>query len=409
MLLRLIWNWNKTLRLLIYTHNFAPLIGGAETYVMLLAQGIAHNAAQYQRVQKGSSAVVHTHVTVVTATPADGFDDSTLPFRVVRQPGLRRLWQLIREADMVQLAGPVFLPLLFGLVQRKPIAIEHHGYQACCPNGLLLYEPTKTACPGHFMARRYHKCVQCNTGTQGWVKSFLALVMTFPRRALCHFAAVNIPVSQNVQHRVRFVRSQVIYHGIPDPEENATQEKGYILRDLLTFAYVGRLVSEKGLSLLLEAAHRLKEQGYTFHIKFVGDGPQRQHLEKITDAFGLRDQVTFTGFMTGENLAGVLEDAAAVVMPSIWEETAGLAAIEQMMRGRLVIASDIGGLGEIVGDAGLTFPMGDVEQLAACMQRVLDEPDVIQSLGQTARARALKLFHQDRMVAEHLAMYAELL
>jgi glycosyltransferase involved in cell wall biosynthesis len=79
-----------------------------------------------------------------------------------------------------------------------------------------------------------------------------------------------------------------------------------------------------------------------------------------------------------------------------------------MMRGRLVIASDIGGLGEIVGDAGLTFPMGDVEQLAACMQRVLDEPDVIQSLGQTARARALKLFHQDRMVAEHLQFYIAL-
>ena len=56
-------------------------------------------------------------------------------------------------------------------------------------------------------------------------------------------------------------------------------------------------------------------------------------------------------------------------MPSIWEETAGLAAIEQMLRGRLVIASDIGGLGEMVGDAAIKFPAGDAPTLADQMKK----------------------------------------
>jgi glycogen(starch) synthase len=99
----------------------------------------------------------------------------------------------------------------------------------------------------------------------------------------------------------------------------------------------------------------------------------------------------------------------AVVMPSVWEETAGLSAIEQMMRGRLVVAADIGGLGEVVGEGGLKFPPGDIEGLASCLRRVLDEPDLAKALGKKARQRALQLFLEERMVAEHLSVYRQLL
>ena len=68
-------------------------------------------------------------------------------FRVVRQPNLRALVSLIREADVIRLVGPCFLPLLVAWFLRKPVAIEHHGYPPVCPNGLLSYDPTKTVCP----------------------------------------------------------------------------------------------------------------------------------------------------------------------------------------------------------------------------------------------------------------------
>jgi glycosyltransferase involved in cell wall biosynthesis len=76
-----------------------------------------------------------------------------------------------------------------------------------------------------------------------------------------------------------------------------------------------------------------------------------------------------------------------------------------MMRGRLVIASRIGGLAEMVGDAGLTFETGNGEDLAHCIQRVLQNPALIQTIGNAARARACTLFPRDLMLAEHARLY----
>jgi glycosyltransferase involved in cell wall biosynthesis len=177
----------------------------------------------------------------------------------------------------------------------------------------------------------------------------------------------------------------------------------------MTYAYVGRLVSEKGLPILLLAASQLLEQGYNFRLKMIGDGPERANLETMVAGFGLQSCVGFTGQLQGDALHRALEEVSVVVMPSLWEETAGLAAIEQMMRGRMVIASNIGGLGEVVDGVGLKFAPGDAAGLASCLRRVLDDPGLVEVLGRKARQRALELFLQQRMVAEHLALYRELL
>src|SRR5207302_6742853 len=80
-----------SMRILIYAHAFAPKIGGAETYVMLLAGGLVGRPEVHE-------------VTMATPTPAEGFDDASLPFRVVRRPSLRSLWRLVGKADVVMLA-----------------------------------------------------------------------------------------------------------------------------------------------------------------------------------------------------------------------------------------------------------------------------------------------------------------
>jgi glycosyltransferase involved in cell wall biosynthesis len=82
-----------------------------------------------------------------------------------------------------------------------------------------------------------------------------------------------------------------------------------------------------------------------------------------------------------------------------------LAAIEQMMRGRLVIASAIGGLREVVGLGGLTFPAADASALADHMKAVLQNPSLLETLGRNARDRALELFLRRRMIMEHVDFY----
>lgn len=386
------------MKILIYTHSFAPVVGGVESHVMFLAQGLS--------VFAGSGSL---EIAVTTPTPAGEFDDSKLAFRVVRRPTLRALIRLIKKTHIIHLVGPSLLPLLIARLLGKPVVIEHHGYNPVCPNGLLFFEPTKTVCPGYFLAQQYGQCIRCNATHLGRFDSLRMLLLTFLRLWLCRNASANTPITLHVQSRLKLPRSQVIYYGISEAgTEPQTPSINASNRWPLCFAYVGRLVTIKGLTLILEAAKRLQIAGYHFRLKFVGDGPERGELESLTERLGLTEHVEFTGFLTGNTFHTTMKDVAAVLMPSIWEETAGLAAIEQMMRGKLVIASDIGGLGEVVDGCGLRFPAGSMEALAQCMSTVLDHPEIVELHGTAARRRALDLFSQRRMVKEHFELYCQL-
>ena len=392
---------SRSIAVLLYSTDFLPGVGGAQQAVAQLARGLVATGNQ---------------PTIVTKTPAGTFNDRDLTYRVVRNPGFIDLWRLMGEADIVHLAGPAFIALMIGVLRRKKLVIEHHGYQSICPNGLLLYAPRQAACPGHFLAGQYAECVRCvatangaaNGTTNSWTSAIWQLLLMFPRNWMCRRVSANAAISWHVERRLKLPRSRTVYYGVPDLQGEAISPLPTSPAPVC-FGFVGRLVEEKGLIVLLEAASRIRKRGFDFRLKFIGDGPQRARLEEFVLQNGLRSQVIFTGSLNGEAFHRATADVAAVIVPSIMEETAGLAAIEQMMRGRLVIASDIGGLGEVVGETGLKFSAGDAEQLACCMQRVLDEPGIVNEIGAKARQRALKLFSEPRMVEEHLDLYREVL
>ena len=383
------------MKLLVYSHYFAPSIGGVETIVLGLSRGLAE-----LRMANGAP---EFEITVVTDTPAGNYDDRSLPFRVIRQPGLFYLWRLVRACDVIHAAGPALLPLFLARLAGKPAAVEHHGYQAICPNGILVHQPDRSVCPGHFQARRYAECLRCNAQETSWLRSCRNLFLMFPRHALTRRAAANVAVSQHVMQRLAMPRSTVIYHGIDDPLSNTGSSNPSPER--ICFGYAGRLVQEKGIPVLLQAVKKLIGEGHQFEVRLIGDGDERPSLEEKIGREHLGSCVRITGYLTGTALLDALRDVQVLVMPSNWEETAGLAVIEQMMRGRLVVVADIGGLGEIVGDAGLRFTPGNADALADCMRKVLRDPSLIESFGRTARERALRLFTRIRMTEGHARFY----
>jgi len=227
------------------------------------------------------------------------------------------------------------------------------------------------------------------------------------RNALCQ-GVENIAITEHVRKRHALPNSRVIYYGIEDVSKGETVASiGSSCPKRLCFAYVGRFVSEKGVFVLLDAAARLQKEGHEFDVLLIGDGPDRAKLEGEIERQGLGSRVRITGFLRGPQLSSLLQEVHVVVMPSVWEETAGLAAIEQMMRGRLVIASAIGGLGEVVGSAGIVCPPGDAEALAGCMSAVITHPERIAALGGKARERALSTFGYARMLEEHAEVYRQ--
>ena len=77
------------------------------------------------------------------------------------------------------------------------------------------------------------------------------------------------------------------------------------------------------------------------------------------------------------------------------------------MRGKLLIVSDIGAMREVVGETGLVFRTGDAEDLAACMKRVINEPELPLLLGDSARIRAVQIFDRNSMIKKHISLYCE--
>jgi glycosyltransferase involved in cell wall biosynthesis len=384
------------MKVLIYTHGFAPQIGGTETHVMLLARGLAHFAAAPGKA---------FDVTVATRTPNGSTEDAALPFRVARRPSLAALLRLMREADVVHLAGPAFLPLLLGLLMRKRVVLEHHSFQVACPNGLLVYAPTATPCPGHFMARRYGECLRCNA-KEGKLRSLKMWFFTFPRRWLAKKVATNIMPTDWLETILRLPKAKTIHHGLELGTGGLATTWGAAPPG---FAFVGRLVPSKGTELLLRAAQELRRMGRDFRLKIIGDGPERAKLEALAGELGIGDSVSFLGFLSTEEREESLASATAVVMPSLGGEVFGLVAAENMSRGRLLIVSNIGALEDVIGDTGLTFPIGDAEALGRCMKQVLDDPAIIGRLGSAARERAYKLFRQEKMVEQHVLVYERLM
>lgn len=389
------------MNLLFYTRPFAPSIGGVETYAMLLSRGLAKKS--------GPDSV---RVTLVTETPAVGFDDSALPFAVVRRPGFARLLKLVRQSDVVNVAGPAILPILLAKILRKPVVVEHHGYQSICPNGLLLYGPTHTVCSDRYMRHRYFACARCNVAEAGWLASLKMLFLTAPRRWLCRKASANVTVSRHVETRVRLPRSLVIYHGVPgaaaDPNSSPppARVQDPSLPPKLSVVYLGRLVQEKGVATLLDAARLLRSAGCSFALKIIGDGPLRAQLETIAAEINAGAPcITFTGPLRGDDLRAALSDTDVSVLPTLWEEAGPLAVIESLARGCPIIVSAQGGAPELAGDAGLVFPPGDAAALAACIRRLMDEPGLLNDLQLKASNRATAMFSEQRMIDEHLKVF----
>jgi glycosyltransferase involved in cell wall biosynthesis len=379
----------------LYSHFFPPSIGGVESTALFLAKGLAE--------LRDSQGAAQFKVSVVTRTPAGNYDDSALPFRVVRQPEFFQLWRLIRACDVVHIAGPALVPLVMGCLARKPVAIEHHGFQTICPNGQLLIEPGATPCPGHFMAHRYSECLRCNAA-QGWFASRRLWLLTFVRRFLSARAAANITETQWLGGLLHLPRVTVIPRGFDPghPISRAASPSGKP-----TIAFMGRLVTTKGVRLLLEAAKSLRDQNRAFELVIIGDGPEREALEKCAHDAQLAAQVRFVGRLSGAQLEATLAEASAVVVPSLGGEVFGLVVAENMLRALPIVASDLGAFVEVLSGTGLAFRTGDAVDLAAKIRRLLDDPNFANRLAEHARQRALDFFNKSRMMEAHARIYRE--
>jgi glycogen synthase len=333
------------LKILISSHAFSPSIGGIETVSELLA---------------GEFVLLGHSVMMVTQTPAGGGERFDYP--ILRTPSLSELGKAMRWCDLFWQNNLSLRTLWPAWLLRKPVVITHQGSYCRAPSGIDLVQRLK-----HAVVRR----------------------------------TTSVAISRAVA--ASFAINSVIIHNPYD----ARMFSAGALRDGQRSArliFLGRLVSEKGVDILLQALAILQTRNSFPSLTIVGCGPELFAIQQLAKSLRLGDQVTFTGPKRGEELTALLRRHEILVVPSRYKEPFGVVALEGIACGCVVVGSRGGGLPEAIGPCGLTFQNGDVNALASALESLLLSPDERERLLAHAPQHLAK-FHPATIAEEYLALF----
>jgi glycogen synthase len=200
--------------------------------------------------------------------------------------------------------------------------------------------------------------------------------------------------------------SSVIYNALPMPDVPAATADHPVRR----LAFVGRLVRQKGVDVLIAAMKLLDDRFPDLHLAIAGDGDERPALEAQAAQLGLAIRIAFVRTLSHDAVYRFLAEADLVVMPSRIEPF-GLVALEAAQMARPIVASAVDGLPEVVddGQTGLLVPPDDPAALAQAIAVLLDDPRRARALGAAGQRRAGTLFAWDRYVEAHERLFETML
>lgn len=195
---------------------------------------------------------------------------------------------------------------------------------------------------------------------------------------------------------------KVVYNGVdtdyfqPMDMELARVQSGLDPAAII-FGVFGRLSAEKGQTIAIDALKKVCSDGKVVKLLIVGDGLELPKLQELAAEHKLTQNVLFLPFM--HDIRPFLAACDAVLVPSL-KEGFGLSAVNAMAMGKPVIASDVGGLPEVVLDRqmGILFEPNVSEKLANAMQEIIDSPDIGVEMGKIGRLRAAEMFNMDNQM-----------
>jgi glycosyltransferase involved in cell wall biosynthesis len=275
---------------------------------------------------------------------------------------------------------------------RVPLVMTVHNFRMRCPNGLMFTEGSlcRRCQRGNYLQAIAHRCFPSRR--QSFAYAGALWIHRFAVRLQDKVSLFVCPSD--------FVRKELVTWGVPAertvtipnfcyPQSNADPQPGSF------GVFVGRLSSEKGVHVLLEALRIAKDPPF----RVVGDGPMESALRNQAVGLGLTN-TKFLGRLPSNQVGEVLRGSRFLVMPSLWNETGGLAALEAMAVARPVLVSSLGGLPELVREGtGLQCRPGDAVDLAKQIQRLMDDSDFCRAAG----VRGLKVSRHEFGPEMHLA------
>ena len=175
---------------------------------------------------------------------------------------------------------------------------------------------------------------------------------------------------------------------------------------------VGEVKKRKGLHVLLQAMKRLEEKGTSCTLHVIGGFKEKSYernIHELIKKLGIEKSVLFCGWMTPEEIAAYARAIPTYVLPS-FQETLPLGVAEAMAMSKLVVASDVGGVSEMITDkeSGFLFPAGDVQALTQVLSTVLGKEDDFIHVSDRAQLQSER-YRSETVILETVKYYESLI
>ena len=275
-----------------------------------------------------------------------------------------------------------------------PLVMTVHNFRLRCPNGLMFTEGSvcRRCERGNYLQAITHQCFPTRRQSVAyagalWVHRFMTRLEEKVSLFVC-------PSD--------FVRTQLEMWGVSPEKLITIPNFSYPQSDADPTpggfgVFIGRLSSEKGVHILLEALRVAKDPPF----RVVGDGPMASFLETRARRLGLRN-TKFLGRLLPEQVSEILRASRFLAMPSLWNEVFGLAALEAMALGRPLLVTSLGGLPELIREGtGVVCRPGDAADLAKMIDRLMEDDDLCREIGtrgiEVSRAEFSPENHRSRL------------
>ena len=189
---------------------------------------------------------------------------------------------------------------------------------------------------------------------------------------------------------------------------NAKRQELGIRPEQTVLLFIGRLTEAKGVDVLLRALSGAEEWEENCVLLIVGEGSQKKYLENLGQSLGLVRKVRFLGVC--EDIPELLAAADVFVLPSRWEGLP-MVILEAMAAGKLIIATTVGGIPEVIedGKTGLLVRAEDVESLRNVLESVVADVSLREKLGVAAKNRVKQLFSIETRMRQLISIYNDIL
>ena len=271
--------------------------------------------------------------------------------------------------------------------QKIPVVWTLHDFKLICPNSHFLIDATGQICEACGKAAYYMPFIKkCKKSS--FLASGMAALEAVSHRLMGIREKVDLFLPESLFLRNKFIErgflpKKVRHLPLFVPEQlfcKNGRDQGYIF-------FFSKLEPKKGIHILLEACRLIPDTNV------VLAGGVEEPLKSMMATLLPPNVHYYIGIKHGEELRELLFNARAVVVPSLWYENQPFCIMEAFAAGKPVIASDIGGMTELVkhGERGLLVPPGDISALASSMERISGQPEEAKKMGDAAYEYALKV------------------